>query len=70
MEEKTKNCSRKSSLMLRGNEYIQAKKEMDQGNLEMSLAYINLAINTTEKAIYYFFRGNIYEKLSSINFDI
>jgi tetratricopeptide (TPR) repeat protein len=52
--------------MLRGNEYIQAKKEMDQGNLEMSLAYINLAINTTEKAIYYFFRGNIYEKLSKL----
>jgi tetratricopeptide (TPR) repeat protein len=67
MQEKTKYPhTRSSSLSLKGNEYIQAKKEMDHGNLEMSLVFINLAINATERAIYYFFRGNIYEKLSKL----
>ena len=48
----------------RGNEFIKAKKEMEQGNYVKSLEFINLSIANLERAIYFFFRGNVYEKLS------
>lgn len=60
------NLSARKSMLVKENDYIQAKKELEQGNLEESLIYINLAINKSEKALYFFFRGNVHEKLNDM----
>jgi tetratricopeptide (TPR) repeat protein len=68
MEEKeinqNHNHNQRKLFQFKGNEYQQAKHQLDLGNLESSLELINLAIEKQERPIYYFLRGNINEKLS------